>query len=109
MLPFPEHWPLSHLLPLQKRIVSLHLDKEDSVAVQAIKLCKHLLQRDVLEAEECLEVCELAFLENKAVSHAAGEFAVSYLFSDDFMARAKQAKVPRGESIGIKLEHEEQT
>lgn len=95
------HCQLCEPLPLQKRIVSLHLDKEDSVAVQAIKLCKHLLQRDLLEAEESLEVCELVFLENKAVSHAAGEFAVSYLFSDDFMARAKQTKVPRGELVGL--------
>ena len=77
------------------------------MAVQAIKLCKHLLQRDLLEAEECLEVCELAFLENKAVSHAAGEFAASYLFSDDFMARAKQTKVPRGEPVQFETVYEQ--
>lgn len=99
--------PTCEPLPLQKRIVSLHLDKEDPVAVQAIKLCKHLLQRDLLEAEECLEICELAFLENKAVSHAAGEFAASYLFSDDFMARAKQTKVPRGEPMRFESVHEQ--
>ena len=75
----------------------MRLDREDSVAVHALHVCGHLLSLDMLEPEDCVQVCELVFVENRAISHAAGEFAVHYLFSEDFMARAKQAKVPKGE------------
>ena len=44
-----------------------------------------------------VQVCELMFVESRVVSHIAGDFATRYLFSDDFMTRAKQAKVPKGE------------
>ena len=44
-----------------------------------------------------VQVCELMFVEGRTVSHAAGEFATRYLFSEDFMTKAKQAKVPKGE------------
>ena len=77
----------------------MRLDREDNVAVHAIHVCGHLLSLDMLEPEDCVQVCELVFVENRAVSHAAGAFAVRYLFSEDFMARAKQAKVPKGESL----------
>ena len=36
------------------------------------------------------------FVEGRAVSHAAGEFATRYLFSEDFMTKARQSKVPKG-------------
>lgn len=36
------------------------------------------------------------FVESRTVSHTAGDFATRYLFSDDFMTRAKQANVPKG-------------
>ena len=75
----------------------MRLDREDSVAVHALHVCGHLLSLDMLEPEDCVQVCELVFVENRAISHAAGEFAVRYLFSEDFMTRAKQAKVPKGE------------
>lgn len=90
--------PLSHS---QERLLSMRLDREDNVAVHAIHVCGHLLSLDMLEPEDCVQVCELVFVENRAVSHAAGAFAVRYLFSEDFMARAKQAKVPKGESSHV--------
>ena len=74
----------------------MRLDKEEVVAVHAIQLCATMMARDMLEAEECVEICELVFLESRTVSHAAGDFAVKYLFSDDFMSRAKQARVVKG-------------
>ena len=43
-----------------------------------------------------VQACELMFVESRSVSHTAGEFATRYLFSDDFMTKAKQAKVPKG-------------
>ena len=36
------------------------------------------------------------FVESRSISHAAAEFSTHYLFSDDFMSKAKQAKVPKG-------------
>ncbi|CAI7999749.1 Cohesin subunit SA-2 [Geodia barretti] len=36
------------------------------------------------------------FVESRSVSHTAAEFATRYLFSDDFMTRARGAKVPKG-------------
>ena len=39
------------------------------------------------------------FVESRSVSHTAAEFATRYLFSDDFMTRARQAKVPKGTSV----------
>lgn len=74
----------------------MRLDREDAVAVHAIQLCMHLLVLDMLEPDDCTEICELVFVENRAVSHAAGQFATRYLFSDEFMAKAKQSKVPKG-------------
>lgn len=76
--------------------MAMRLDREDAVAVHAIQLCTHLLVLDMLEPDDCTEICELVFVENRAVSHAAGQFATRYLFSDEFMAKAKQAKVPKG-------------
>jgi cohesin complex subunit SA-1/2 len=79
------------------RLLSMRLDREDVVCVKAIQLASHLLPLDLLEPEDCVEVCELMFVESRTVSHTAGDFATHYLFSDDFMTRAKQAKVPKGE------------
>ena len=94
------------------RLLSMRLDKEDAVCVKAIRVAGHLLSLDLLEPEDCVEVCvsltcsacclvlsqvcELMFVESRHVSHTAGEFATRYLFSDDFMTRAKQSKVTKG-------------
>ena len=73
----------------------MRLDREENVAVAAINLCCHLLSLDMMEAEECVDVCELVFLDTK-VAQAAGAFATKYLFSDDFMAKARRVKPPQG-------------
>ena len=49
--------------------------------------------------QHCHQVCELMFVESRSVSHTAAEFATRYLFSDDFMTRARGAKVPKGTSV----------
>ena len=60
--------------PLKERLVSMRLDKEDSVQVAAISLCSRLLTLDMLEPEECIEICEMVFMDTKkAVSQAAGK------------------------------------
>lgn len=74
----------------------MRLDVDDPAAISAINVLSHMQNLDLLDAEECQEVCELVFLEHRGISHAAGQFAVGYLFSEDFMSKAKQRKVPRG-------------
>ena len=79
----------------QERMLSMRLDQDDACARQAIFLLGVLLNLDMLEQEECVEVCELVFFECRAIGQAAGWFASQYLFSDDFMMRARQAKTAR--------------
>lgn len=38
------------------RLLSMRLDREDTVCVKAIQLCSHLLSLDLLEPEDCVEV-----------------------------------------------------
>ena len=40
----------------KERLLSMRLDKEDSVCVKAIRLACHLLKLDLLEPEDCVEV-----------------------------------------------------
>lgn len=77
----------------------MKLDADEPTAVAAINVLTYMLSLDLLEAEECVEVCELMFMESRAISHAAGQFAVSYLFSSDFMDRARQRPVPAGNNV----------
>ncbi len=76
--------------------MSMRLDIDDNVATSAIAVLGHMADLSILDGEECQEVCELIFIENKGIAHAAGQFAVNYLFSDDFMRKAKLKKVPKG-------------
>ena len=74
----------------------MRLDVDDHAAVTAINVLNHMLSLELLDAEECVEVCELVFMESRAISHAAGIFTANYLFSEDFMERAHQKPVPAG-------------
>lgn len=86
-----------HSLPHPKpRLLSMRLDIDDHTAICAINVLEQMQIRNLLDGEDCQEVCELIFLENRGISHAAGQFAVSYLFSEDFMSKAKLRKIPRG-------------
>ena len=87
----------------QSRLLSMRLDVDEHTAVTAVSVLCHMQALDLLDAEESLEVCELVFLENRAISHTAGQFAVDYLFSEDFMSRAKQREVPPGEMKSLIL------
>ena len=51
----------------------MKLDKEDSIATVAISLCYHLFSLDLLEVEECVDVCQMVFMENRTLGRAAGE------------------------------------
>ena len=74
----------------------MRLDIDDHAAMCAISVLDYMQALNLLDTEECQEVCELIFLEHRGVSHAAGQFAVNYLFSEDFMSKAKLRKVPKG-------------
>uniref|UniRef100_A0A668UIG6 Cohesin subunit SA n=1 Tax=Oreochromis aureus TaxID=47969 RepID=A0A668UIG6_OREAU len=65
------------------RIVSMTLDKEYDVAVQAIKLLTLVLQSsdEVLTAEDCESVYHLVYSAHRPIAVAAGEFLFKKLFS----------------------------
>uniref|UniRef100_A0A667ZPK1 Cohesin subunit SA n=1 Tax=Myripristis murdjan TaxID=586833 RepID=A0A667ZPK1_9TELE len=64
------------------RIVSMTLDKEYDVAVQAIKLLTLVLHTDeVLSPEDCESVYHLVYSAHRPVAIAAGEFLFKKLFS----------------------------
>jgi len=74
----------------------MKLDVDSSVAVQAINLCSILLQLDLLDGEEANDICELVFMENRAISHAAGQFLCQHLLSDEFLEKAKTMQINPG-------------
>lgn len=51
----------------------MKLDKEEAVQIAVINLCSQLNMLDMLESEDCLEVCELVFGNRRSVCLAAGE------------------------------------
>uniref|UniRef100_A0A671YQ17 Cohesin subunit SA n=1 Tax=Sparus aurata TaxID=8175 RepID=A0A671YQ17_SPAAU len=65
------------------RIVSMTLDKEYDVAVQAIKLLTLVLQSsdEVLTAEDCESVYHLVYSAHRPIAVSAGEFLFKKLFS----------------------------
>ena len=65
----------------KNRLVSMVMDKDDTVAVQAVKVCKLLLDSELLNTVETEYVCSLVFVENRAVAQAATEFLLTKLFS----------------------------
>lgn len=82
------------------RIVSMTLDKEYDVAVQAIKLLTLVLQssEEVLTAEDCENVYHLVYSAHRPVAVAAGEFLFKKLFSrrdpeEDGMMKEEEDKV----------------
>ena len=67
------------------RIVSMTLDKEIDVAVEAVKLVISILKfhPDMLNDKDCEHVYELVYSSHRAVAQAAGEFLNERLFMPD--------------------------
>ncbi|XP_069072021.1 cohesin subunit SA-2-like [Pleurodeles waltl] len=67
----------------KNRMVSMVLDKEDDVSVEAVNLLTLIMQNmeDVLTSEDCENVYPLVFASNRAVASAAGEFLFKKLLS----------------------------
>uniref|UniRef100_A0A452VK63 Stromal antigen 2 n=1 Tax=Ursus maritimus TaxID=29073 RepID=A0A452VK63_URSMA len=88
------------------RIVSMTLDKEYDVAVQAIKLLTLVLQssEEVLTAEDCENVYHLVYSAHRPVAVAAGEFLYKKLFSrrdpeDDGMMKRRGRQSPNANLV----------
>jgi len=67
------------------RIVSMTLDRDYDVAVQAVRLVISILKhhRDILTDKDCEHVYELVYSSHRAVAQAAGEFLNERLFTPD--------------------------
>ncbi|KAG9341743.1 hypothetical protein JZ751_018809 [Albula glossodonta] len=88
------------------RIVSMTLDKEYDVAVQAIKLLTLVLHSsdEVLTAEDCESVYHLVYSAHRPVAVAAGEFLFKKLFSqrdqeEDGMPKRRGRQSPNANLI----------
>ncbi|XP_013875277.1 cohesin subunit SA-1 [Austrofundulus limnaeus] len=91
----------------QDRIVSMTLDKEYDVAVEAIRLVTLILQgsEDALSNEDCENVYHLVYSAHRPVAVAAGEFLHRKLFSrhdpqaEEALAKRRGRSSPNGNLI----------
>lgn len=76
----------------KNRMVSMVLDKEDDVSVEAVKLLTLILQNmeDVLTSEDCENVYPLVFASSRSVASAAGEFLFKKLLLPEVEVEAKE-------------------
>lgn len=66
------------------RLVEMSRDKDDSVAVSAIRLLTNLTEFDLLDEKSCDFVCDIALKEPQPdIRRAAGEFLISLIDIDD--------------------------
>ncbi|XP_028518614.1 cohesin subunit SA-1 [Exaiptasia diaphana] len=56
------------------RFVSMTLDKDNEVAVEAVKLTGYQYQYEKLDEEDCQQIQLLVFCTHRQVAHAAGQF-----------------------------------
>ncbi|XP_030838180.1 cohesin subunit SA-1 [Strongylocentrotus purpuratus] len=79
------------------RVVSMTLDKETDVAVNAIKVVTLILKynEDILSAEDCENVYQLVYSSSRAVAQAAGEFLNERLFKREDQETAKVKRTKR--------------
>jgi len=80
------------------RIVSMTLDKEYDVAVEAVKLVISILKfhPDMLSDKDCEHVYELVYCSHRAVAQAAGEFLNVRLFSESEEDQDPDLRTRRG-------------
>uniref|UniRef100_A0A8C0FQQ6 Cohesin subunit SA n=1 Tax=Bubo bubo TaxID=30461 RepID=A0A8C0FQQ6_BUBBB len=83
------------------RIVSMTLDKEYDVAVQAIKLLTLVLQssEEVLTAEDCENVYHLVYSAHRPVAVAAGEFLYKKDPEDDGILKRRGRQSPNANLV----------
>lgn len=100
---------LSQLEPLterfKERLVAMTLDKENEVAVEAVKLVNLLLMNDKLDEEECQQIELIVFCTSRNVAKAAGEFLKDRLVmaADEEVKKASKSKRGKKAEQEIKL------
>ncbi|XP_071489542.1 cohesin subunit SA-1-like [Diadema antillarum] len=79
------------------RVVTMTLDKETDVAVNAIKVVTLILKynEDILSAEDCENVYQLVYSSSRAVAQAAGEFLNERLFKREDLESGKVKRTKR--------------
>ncbi|XP_032234908.2 cohesin subunit SA-1 isoform X2 [Nematostella vectensis] len=77
------------------RFVAMTLDKENDVAVEAVKLTIALYDNDKLDEEDCQQIQLLVFCTHRQVAHAAGEFLAKRI-NDAAEADLKASKSKKG-------------
>lgn len=79
------------------RIVEMTKDRDDAVAVAAIRLATVLIDFDVLDETSCDIVCDLTTEENQAdIRRAAGEFMALLVRAEDLDASENGSASKRG-------------
>ncbi|NWH76310.1 STAG2 protein, partial [Piaya cayana] len=83
----------------KERIVSMPLDKDHEVAVQAMKLLMLMSQNceDILSAEDCETLNQFVYTTHRPLAVAAGEFLYKRLFSHE---GDKEVQPKGGRKIG---------
>lgn len=83
----------------KERLVAMTLDKENEVAVEAVRLVTLLLKYDKLDEEESQQVEFLVFCTSRNVAKAAGEFLKERLVmaADEEVRKASKSK--RGKKV----------
>ncbi|XP_066922254.1 cohesin subunit SA-2-like isoform X2 [Clytia hemisphaerica] len=76
----------------QSRLVHMTLDTDTEVAVKAIKLTTLLYKYNVLEEEDCSQVEQLVFCDQRGIAHAAGEFLALRIIRLSLAASPKKIK-----------------
>lgn len=84
----------------KERLVAMTLDKENEVAVEAVKLVTLLLKIDKLDEEECQQIEFLVFCTCRNVARAAGEFLKERLIlaaDEEIKTRSKSKRGKRAD------------
>jgi len=74
------------------RLIHMTLDVDLEVAVHAIKIATLLHKYDVLEEDDCSQVEQLVFCDQRRMAHAAGEFLTSRILRLSIEASPKKLK-----------------
>jgi hypothetical protein len=72
------------------RVIGMTTDKDVNVAQRAIHLVELMLKFEQLSAEDVESVYQLVFCTSRVVSHAAGEFLIHQLLSEEQLKAKRQ-------------------
>ncbi|XP_007444165.1 cohesin subunit SA-3 [Python bivittatus] len=89
----------------KERIVSMVLDKEPQVAVEAVRLLILILQNmdSALTDADCEKVFPLVYASNRPVAAAAGEFLYKKLLAPKVNARGESGEHHEGTRVFVQL------